>query len=42
MVWNFDPRKLVKDQQEEENKKIEDVIMNLEKNMVLMRTMMLS
>ena len=31
MVWNFDPRKLVKDQQEEENKKIEDVIMDQEK-----------
>ena len=31
MVWNFDPRKLVKDQQQEENKKIEDVIMDQEK-----------
>ena len=31
MVWNFDPRKLVKDQQEEEEKKIEEILSQQEK-----------
>jgi len=31
MVWNFDPRKLVKDEQEKEKKKVEEVLLTQEK-----------